>query len=208
LIKELPVNRYIFSSILFALLLVCNTATAKKIKPNLAIGYSLEESNVYTLDGKKRGLSNLWRDKPLLLITGSLSCPPTRKSVGGSHRLQAEFGDRMNVAVLYVIDAHPKGDISPYSGEEWVPKENFKEDVLIRQPVSQQQRTKRAKELDQLLGIKVPVLIDNMDNVNWKQLGRLPNAAIFIDTNGKVIAKQKWFNADKMKKKLTKYFAK
>ncbi len=185
---------------------VADVDARKKLKQNLGVDYQFQETQVYTLDGKKSKLSELWKEKPVLLITGSLSCPPTRHSLGATTKLMKKFEGKINIALLYVIDAHPKGDISPYSGDEWIPRENFADNILIPQPKELSQRNDRAKELNMLLGLEVPVLVDNMDNLNWKNLGKLPNAGILIDTNGKVIAKQKWFKANKMAKRLNKYF--
>lgn len=187
------------------LFIIGDLAASDRLKFNMETGYQLSEYQVYTLDGEKSRLADLWKEKPVLLITGSLSCPPTRKSLNHTSKLISKFKDRLNIAILYVIDAHPKGDPSPYSGKEWIPKENYTDKILIPQPKEQSQRNERANELNKLLGLEVPVLVDNMDNLNWKNLGQMPNAGILIDTNGKIIAKQKWFKAKKMARRIENY---
>jgi len=181
--------------------------SANKLKYDSSVGFQLEENVVYDLDGNLAKLSDLWKEKPVLLITGSLSCPFTRKSLKQGNKLFSKFKDDINFAVVYVIDAHPKGDNSPYSGDEWIPRANFKDNILIPQPKGQSERNTRAVELKKLLGLNIPVIVDGMDNLNWKSLGKFPNAGILIDKNGKVIYKQKKFKASLMAKKLKNYLS-
>ena len=179
--------------------------SAKKLKQDPRVGFKLEEFQVFTLEGKKAKLASLWQEKPVLLITGSLSCPFTRKSMKPSYKLVEKFSDEYHIALLYVVDAHPKGDDSPYSGNEWIPRENFRDNILIPQPKNLTQRTDRANQLNELLKLKMPILVDNMENQNWSALGKFPNAGILIDTTGQVIYKQKKFKARLMAKIMKTY---
>jgi len=44
-----------------------------------------------------------------------------------------------------------------------------------------------------LLGLAIPVWVDNMDNAAWAALGCWPNMAIIISTGGVCVANQGWF---------------
>lgn len=180
-------------------------SSANKVKQDPTVGFNLKDIEVFTLNGKSTKLSKLWQEKPVLIITGSLSCPFTRKSLKPSYKLVEKFSDDFHIAMLYVIEAHPKGDISPYSGDEWIPRENFRDNILIAQPRNLSERTDRANELNQLLNLKLPVFIDDMENQNWTALGKFPNAGILINTQGQVIYKQKKFKARIMAKKMKTY---
>ncbi len=172
------------------------------------VGDQVPEIEVYDLNGTSVRLSSLWADKPVLLVTGSLSCPPSRKSLPSTALLLDEYRDRLNVAVLYVIDAHPKGDPSPYYGEERVKKRNVKEGISIRQPRSQEERISRAAELKKLLGSSAPILVDNMENIGWENIGKRPNSATLISKGGTVLAQKKWFDDESIRRMIERHLGK
>ncbi|MDH4048427.1 MAG: redoxin domain-containing protein [Gammaproteobacteria bacterium] len=158
------------------------------------VGERVPDSTVYDLAGNAVRLSTLWGEKPVLLVTGSLSCPPSRRTLPATAMLLNDYKGLLSVAIVYVIDAHPSGDPSPYSGEERVTRKNVKQGILIRQPRSQEERISRAVELQELLGSTAPILVDNMENTAWQSVGERPNAAVLIDKGGRVLAQQKWFD--------------
>jgi len=157
-------------------------------------GTQVPDIEVYELSGNTVRLSSLWADKPVLLVTGSLSCPDARETLPDTAALLDEYKERLNVAVLYVIDAHPKGDPSPYSGEEYVTTENIEQGILIRQPRNQDERISRAAELQELLGSSARMMVDNMENIGWESIGNRPNSATLISKSGIVLEQQKWFD--------------
>jgi len=165
----------------------------------IGVGTQVPDIDVYDLSGKAVRLSSLWADKPVLLVTGSLTCPPSRRTLPDTRAILDEYKKRLNVAVLYVIDAHPKGDLSPYSGEEWVTKTNIEEGILIRQPRNQDERISRAVELQELLGLSAPIMVDNMDNIGWESIGNRPNSATLISKDGIVLEHQKWFDNENIR---------
>ena len=166
---------------------------------SVVVGTQVPDIDVYDLSGNAVRLSSLWADKPVLLVTGSLTCPPSRRTLPDTAAVLDEYKKRLNVAVLYVIDAHPKGDLSPYSGEEWVTKENIEEGILIRQPRNQDERISRAVELQELLGLSAPIMVDNMDNIGWESIGNRPNSATLISKDGTVLEHQKWFDNENIR---------
>lgn len=183
--------------------LLLNAAEAAKYSK--VIGHQLSDISVFDLNGNEKHLATLWKDKPVLLVTGSLSCPPTRRSVPDTARLLDEYKDRLNVAVIYVIDAHPAGEASPYKSQKGMPKQNIRDDILIRQPQTQEERNTRARELAELLGSTAPVLVDNMENTAWTSVGGRPNSATLIDKGGRVIAEQKWFSSEDIRRMIDRY---
>lgn len=159
--------------------------------------------NLSTWDGKNIQASMLWHEKPLLLVTGSYTCPVFREKVSPLQKVASEFKDRIHVIVLYVQEAHPKGDISPYSGREWVTPQNEREGILIPQPKSMEERVTHVRECVQRMNLTVPVVIDTMDNAVWSAYGSAPNCAYLINTDGKIVAQQGWFDSAKMSESIS-----
>ena len=54
-------------------------------------------------------------------------------------------------------------------------------------------------------GITVSVLVDEMDNPLWCTYGPAPNNAYLIGTDGKIIAKQGWYQPDEMESAILAY---
>jgi thiol-disulfide isomerase/thioredoxin len=170
-----------------------------------AYGVIISEVEVSTPEGEQCFLADTWRGRPVLLLTGSLSCPPSRRFNPAINELREEFGDRINMAVLYVIDAHPTGSPCPYTGTDWLTKDNKEEAILVRQPAKQNNRNKLAGKYREQLGLKVPVLVDNMENSAWKALGRSPNMAVLIDKSSQCAVFQDWFKPETLRELLSEY---
>ena len=177
------------------------TVDVSQFMTGVAPGSAVADAEVCTPEGEGVRLSALWAERPALVVTGSLTCPPSRLLNPATAALANEYAERLNVAVLYVIDAHPKGDRCPYTGTDWVTETNEDEGILIRQPRDQQERNGRAAEYRQLLGLP-QVLVDNMDNGAWAALGKAPNTAVVIGTDGRCLACQDWFRPDELRQAL------
>jgi hypothetical protein len=102
------------------------------------------------------------------------------------------------VVVLYTIDAHPKADPCPYTGEEWVPPDNERDNVLVRQPTDLPQRLLLARDFQSRFSNGATIVVDGMDDAGWKALGQAPNLGLLIDANGMVCERQGWFDAKAM----------
>ena len=168
------------------------TTDLRQFMRPLAAGIEIAAAAIFTPEGDKRNLADLWAAKPVLLVTGSLSCPPSRLFNPATTELSKRFGAELAVAVLYVIDAHPSGDVCPYTGTDWPGKDNVSQGILVRQPRDQAERNQRAAEYREQLSLEVPVYVDSMDNGAWEALGRSPNMAILIK-EGRCMLFQDWF---------------
>ncbi|MCP4001904.1 MAG: redoxin domain-containing protein [Gammaproteobacteria bacterium] len=170
-----------------------------------AFAISIDDVEVSTPEGEQFRLADTWRGRPVLLFTGSLSCPLSRLYNPAINDLREEFGDRINMAVLYVIDAHPSGAPCPYTGTDWLTKDNQEAGLLVRQPSKQNERNALATKYREQLGLKVPVLVDNMENTAWKALGCSPNIAVLIDKQGQCGVFQDWVEPDTLRELLHEY---
>ncbi|MBI3615545.1 MAG: redoxin domain-containing protein [Candidatus Omnitrophica bacterium] len=145
------------------------------------------------LQGDSVGLKQFKKKQPVVLVTGSYSCPVYRRQAAALKRLYEKYGTRAAFFVLYTVEAHPVKDPSPYAVKEWVTDQNIREQILVRQPTSYAERLALASRCRADLRCPVPVLVDEMDNSVWTRYGSAPNAAYLIDDRGKVQLRQGWF---------------
>jgi ankyrin repeat protein len=164
------------------------------------VGEQVPGLPVHDLNGEVVQLDQAWQGRTTLLITSSYTCPKSRSTYPTAAALAAKLKDKLNVAIIYVIEAHPSGDPSPYSGVEDVTNENRLDHVLCAQPRTLDERLALAKKFQKRLEISVPIYVDSMDNAAWKSLGGGPNMGVLVDEHGIVLARQGWFDADSMKK--------
>lgn len=158
-----------------------------------------------TIEGKTVNAVDLWKDKPLVLMTGSYTCPVFRNKAAAYEELAKQYGDRVNFLLIYVIEAHPKGDPSPYRGAEWVTPANEEAGILLAQPKTMEQRIEYASTCAKNVHCSVPMVIDSIDNPTWKAYGSAPNCAYLIGTDGKIVAQQGWFLRDGLNKAISQY---
>jgi uncharacterized protein len=159
------------------------------------VGEQLPDLPIYELDGDKR---DGWLRGPMLLLTSSYTCPKSRSTFPTAAALAAKLGHDVPTAFIYVIEAHPKGDPSPYSGVEDVTIENQRDHIFCAQPRTLDERLVLAKRFQKRLEVSQPIYVDGMDNAVWKSLGGGPNMGILIDENRIVLARQGWFDAKSM----------
>lgn len=158
-------------------------------------GQSLPPLSVTDLNGQPASVPALQGSRPMVLVTASLTCSVARAQQAAVDDLRARYGTLIAVVVLYTIEAHPKGDPCPYTGEEWVPKVNEKDSVLVRQPSSQAERLLLAGEYQKRFSSEAVVVVDTMDNASWLALGQAPNLGLVVDAKGIVRAREGWFDA-------------
>ena len=163
-----------------------------------------EAPNVTLRDtlGRELDLKSLWEEKPMVLVTGSWSCPVYRNRAAGFERLFERYGGRAKFVVLYTVEAHPAGSASPYSHEEWVTDENRKEGLLLKQPATFEERAQMASRCRTALGLGMPFLVDGMDNAAWERYGNAPNACYLINSKGEVVLRQDWLDPPALEKEL------
>ncbi len=154
---------------------------------------------VFKLDGAEGDLAKTWRKRPVLLMTGSLTCPVARRQYENARDIAVQFRDDLYVVVVYTVEAHPESDASPYGNGRARPSSaNRREGIRYEQPTALEQRLKLAREFKERVDIGVTMAVDKMDNSLWKRLGGGPNMGILVDTNGKVVAKHGWFHGPSM----------
>jgi len=160
------------------------------------------------LDGKSTSLGKAWADGATLLLTSSHTCPKSRLTYPQAADLARRIAGRgVKVAIIYVIEAHPAGDPSPYSGKEEITDENRRDHILCRQPNTVEERVALALKFAERLKITVPIYVDAMDNAAWYQLGGGPNMGVLVNSDGIVLARQGWFDAKSMEQAIGQFIS-
>lgn len=117
-------------------------------------------------EGRTWRLSDL-RGKPVVLITGSATCPLTHGSVYGLEETHRKFGDQAHWFYLYVREAHPGERLSAHTSYE--------------------QKREQAEFFRQADLVPWPVLVDDLEGTVAHAYTTLPNAQFLIDADGVVI---------------------
>ena len=144
-------------------------------------GQALPKLSLVALDGTPVDLAARTADRPLVLVTCSLTCNVARRQQTAVAALQRQLGDRAHVVMIYTVDAHPSGDVCPYTGDAWVPPANADDNVLVRQPVTMAERLVLARRYAADWAKGVMVCVDTMDDASWRALGQAPNVGLCVD---------------------------
>ena len=72
-----------------------------------APGDAFPEFELITTDGRSLFNDDVFGDKPVIFIFGSMTCPMTASAAPSVQELYEEFGDRVNFIMMYVREAHP-----------------------------------------------------------------------------------------------------
>lgn len=164
------------------------------------VGDQLPDLKLRTIKGEPQRLADAWRGGPALLVTSSFTCPKSRSRWPELNAIAKQYGEKLNVVVVYVIEAHPVGSICPYKGIEEITSENERDNILRHQPKTLEDRLELAKEFKRYLRVEAPIYVDTLANQAWKAFGAAPNIAFLVDSDGLVVARQGWFEGEAMQK--------
>lgn len=112
------------------------------------------------------------RDRPMVVVTGSLTCPMTEASTPSVRRLHEEYGTRIDFLMVSGREAHP--------GER------------LPQPKTDQAARGRAEQLASFHDLVFPVAVDTVDGAVQGQLDLKPNTLVVLDETGKVVFRSLW----------------
>ena len=91
------------------------------------------------------------------------------------------YRDRAAFYAVYIQEAHPS-DI-------WQSRSNIRDNVVFRDPRSDDERAGVAQSCVRKLGIQFPALVDGIDNTVERLYKGWPDRLFLIDTSGKVTYK-------------------
>jgi hypothetical protein len=129
-----------------------------------------------TLDGGRFRSDDLG-GLPVLLVTGSRTCPITESAGPVLRRLHAEFGDRIRFVLVNTREAHP-GD-------------------RFGQPQTFEEKWEHATELRRHHDIGFEVAVDDLDGLLHRALTPKPNSAYLLDPSGIIRYRAHWANDER-----------
>ncbi len=134
-----------------------------------------------TLQGDAVTLSKEVGDKPIVLIFGNFTCGPFRSQAGNIEKLYERYKDRAKFFLIYVREAHPK--------ESWWMMSNQRAGIDIAQPKDFSGRRAVAETCQRHLDLKIPFLVDAIDDAVGSQYSGMPNRLYLIDQQGRIAFK-------------------
>jgi hypothetical protein len=94
------------------------------------------------------------------------------------HELWETWRERVEFVVVYIREAHPE--------EGWVVTPNRQEEIRINDPTSTDERVEVAASCAINLKIRIPVLVDEVDDEIASAYGALPDRLYLIGQDGTV----------------------
>ena len=98
--------------------------------------------------------------------------------MGSLHELWERYGDRVAFYVVYIREAHPE--------EGWVVSANRDTDIRVNDPTTDEERHDVAVTCALRLNIRMPVVIDAIDDRIARAYGALPDRLYLIGKGGRV----------------------
>jgi len=128
-----------------------------------------------SLDGEPVRLRDL-RDRNVLLIFGSATCPMTAATMGELNALAEELKDDVAFLFVYVREAHPGDRLPAHESEA--------------------NKIDAARLLREEEAIAMPVLVDDLRGTVHRKYSVLPHSAFLIDKSGRIAFRSLWSNPD------------
>lgn len=94
-----------------------------------------------------------------------------------------QYKDRVAFYVVYIQEAH--------SSDVWQMASNIRDKVIFRTPQNFEERAEVASSCVRNLGIKIPAVVDDMNNSTERAYTGWPDRIYLIDRNGRVVLKTK-----------------
>jgi hypothetical protein len=160
-------------------------------------GSPVHDFTLYSAQGEPLRLTTLLgRGRAVLLVAGSFSCPVFRSSIPTLNELAERYRSLLDIVIIYVVEAHPAVDPSPYFGVENVTPQNRYADILVRQPRTYGERRALVDSLLSRFAITPPVVIDGPCNEWWNAFGQAANEAVLLCQDGRIAAWHGWFDRE------------
>lgn len=115
--------------------------------------------------------------RPVALVFGSYTCPPFRRALDELQRLHDRFADRVAFYLVYIKEAHPV--------EGWdLPGAN--RGVRVQDPTTEAERAAVAATCASRAGLRIPVVIDGMDDATAAAYGGWPDRLYLVGVDGRI----------------------
>ena len=159
-IEDRDADDYRYDTFRAGLLLNDARFSSDSLKP----GQVLRDRTLARSDGEEISLRQLSDGRPIVLVTGSLTCPLTISTLPLFGELNRLYGDRVAFAFIYTREAHP--------GEN------------VGQPASLAEKVEHAHMLKEIHGVDWPVLVDDLDGTLHRILDTKQNSLHILGSDG------------------------
>lgn len=130
---------------------------------------------------KTVSLKDLHANKPVVLIFGSITCPPFRRALDGIDDVCHDFRDRAEFLFVYIREAHPDSVLSLVDDKRTTAL------TKIPQAATSKDRTKAAVACGLTLNLDMPIAVDSIDNKVGRAYAGWPNRMVVVGTDGKIL---------------------
>lgn len=148
----------------------------------------ISEQITGTDPGKREGdsprtvsLKELRAKKPVVLIFGSVTCPPFRSALEGIDKVYRDYRDRAEFLFVYVREAHPDSVLS------LVDKNSHPSLVKVPQHTTLESRTDAAAACGRTLKLSMPIAVDSIENTVGRAYAGWPNRMVVVGTDGRIL---------------------
>jgi hypothetical protein len=126
-------------------------------------------------------LTELRAKRPVVLIFGSITCPPFRGQLESVDKVYDQFAKRAEFLFVYIREAHPDSVLSVMEegGGQSLQK--------IEQAGDAATRIATAATCQRSSKLRMPVAVDTIDNVVGKAYAGWPNRMVVVGTDGRVL---------------------
>jgi thiol-disulfide isomerase/thioredoxin len=150
----------------------------------LEVGQAAPDFDLPTLDGTARvRLSALRGVKPVVLVFGSYTCPPFRREVPAVQQVFEKYRDRASFLFVYVEEAHAR--------DVWPLASNAQARIVYETPRTAAERAGIAATCLQALAVRMPILVDDMDDRTAGAYAAWPTRLYVVDPSGAVAYKSR-----------------
>ena len=147
------------------------------VDEGLQAGEMYKDVMLFTLGGERVQLSDYLKDKPLVLETGSMTCPMYAQSVPPMMDLMEKYPG-LDHLLMYVREAHP-GERQP-------------------QHRSQGEKAAAAAKTKRSYRDRREIVVDDINGSAHRWYGTMPNSIYVIAPDGRILFRSIWNNAADM----------
>ncbi len=126
-------------------------------------------------------LKELRSQKPVVLIFGSVTCPPFRRALEGIDDVYRDFRDQAKFLFVYIREAHPDSVLSLVDGQRTATL------TKIPQAATSDERTAAATACGRTLKLSMPIAVDAIDNQVGRAYAGWPNRMVVVGTDGHIL---------------------
>jgi hypothetical protein len=157
-----------------------NRNSKDKVKGSVPV-FSKPKSGAEGDSPRAVSLKKLRAKKPVVLIFGSVTCPPFRRALEGIDDVHREFRDRAEFLFVYIREAHPDSVLS------LADKDSQSSLVKIPQHKTLEGRTEAAAACGHTLKLSMPIAVDGIDNRVGRAYAGWPNRMVVVGTDGHIL---------------------